>query len=127
MKNKKPEVGQIVYSLPIGNAARGGRGIELTSMSVIKVGRKYFYAAAAGRESDRDSHMHVKVGFETWVEHSDWVCHKFYESTQEWEDEKTYQGLSDAFRRAFDWFGRDKFNLQDLKRAADILGIEVEE
>ena len=51
MNKPKPIVGQKLYSLNVGNAARG-RAQFLTEVEVIKVGRKYFSCKEVGGWQD---------------------------------------------------------------------------
>tara|TARA_R110000772_G_scaffold162415_3_gene273637 strand:- start:490 stop:858 length:369 start_codon:yes stop_codon:yes gene_type:complete len=79
MKNK-PTVGQIIFSLNVGNAARGCEQV-LTAIKVTKVGRKYFTAG----EGWRANQFHLS----DWRENTDYTAsEKLYESELEWSDEK---------------------------------------
>ncbi len=54
----KPAVGQVLYSLNVGNAARGRERV-LTPVVVIKVGRKYFTCRPEGKDSWADVQYHL--------------------------------------------------------------------
>ena len=93
MKKKTVEVGQTVYSLPIGNAARRGTQ-ELTPHIVTKVGRKYFYYEQYSRD--------VKISLEDFCEYAGEYTSsaKVYLSEQEWADDKVaYKLLEEVQRR----------------------------
>lgn len=60
-ERKKPEVGQVVYSLNVGNAARNREQV-LTPLKVTKVGRKYFTAL----EDGYPDHLSVQFHIDSW-------------------------------------------------------------
>jgi len=114
---KKPVVGQIVYSLNVGNAARNCEQV-LTEMVVTSVGRKYFDCREPG-------HMYastVRFRIETWEQDTRYCAdHCIYESRQEWEAEKRRAELLKWFRNAFDIWSRPAYSTPALEAARAIL------
>ena len=92
---RKPIVGETLFSLNIGNAARRGTPQILTPVIVTKVGNKYFFA---GRTANFQRQYHL----DTWLEKSDFCADsKLYASEQEWEDEKEQAELCNTIEG---WF-----------------------
>ena len=99
MTRPTPTVGQIVYSLNVGNAYRQGGQQELTPMVVTKIGTKYFYIKPVDGRSLRTVAFHL----DTWWEHTDYsATHKLYESEQVWDDDKDRRRITDLVLRRFD-------------------------
>lgn len=96
----KPEVGQTLYSLNVGNTARG-REQKLTEVVVLKVGRKYFTCAEKGREEW--TYLHTTYHLSNWREKSNYAASsQLYSSPDKWEEEKEakelYSKISNAFK-----------------------------
>ena len=90
---RKPEVGETLFSLNIGSAARN-RAQVLTPVVVAKVGRKYFTVVAGLKEA--------KYRLSDWGQVTDYSPDScLYESEQEFEDEKEYRVLARAISEAF--------------------------
>lgn len=92
-----PKVGQTLYQLNIGNAARNCKQ-ELNPVVVKKVGRKYFTCGVAGKEDFWD----IKFHKENWREVTNYspdYC--LYESCQEWEQEKEAGDIYDHVMKFF--------------------------
>jgi hypothetical protein len=105
----KPEVGQVVYSLNVGNAARG-REQELTPMEVIKVGKKYFTCVSS--EWSRE----IKFHLDTWKEKTEYSSnHKLYDSPEKWEIEREKLELLKALRDYFGIWGKVDLDLDQLR------------
>lgn len=99
---RKPIVGETLFSLNIGNAARY-RPQELTLVIVSKVGRKYFTV----REGYKAKEFHLS----TWEEKTEYAPnHKLYESEQEWLDEAEIKQICEQIYRAFE-YGKNKKQL----------------
>ena len=113
----KPKVGQILYSLNVGNAARNTEQ-KLTRVVVTKVGRKYF---TCGKKED--AYHQVQYYIDGWYEKSDYIADScLYESPQEWEDEKEESRLCKTISSAFDLRdNRRDVSLPNLRRIADII------
>jgi hypothetical protein len=80
MEKKKPSVGDTLFSLNIGNAARNCEQV-LTPVVVTKVGRRYFYTEEGW--SRRAYHL------SDWREKSNYTPNsELYATRQSWEDEK---------------------------------------
>ena len=96
---EKPVVGQRLFSLNIGNAARNCEQV-LTEVEVVKVGRKYFTCRKIGDDSGWSD---TSYSLDTWrqkTDYSETSC--LYLSRQGREDEKEEDNicglLQDAFR-----------------------------
>jgi hypothetical protein len=95
----KPVVGQVLYSLNVGNMARD-RKQKLTRVVVTKVGRKYFTCL----EEDRPEHMSTQFYLDGWQEKSDYdACQKLYESKQAYEDEVEVRRISRKILNRFEY------------------------
>ena len=109
---KIPEVGQIVYSLNIGDEARDGKQ-ELTPYEVTKVGRKYFTIKLDWRE--------IQFHLKDWREKSNYSPnHKLYTTEQEYYDYKESVDICSEINKAFE-YGRNTKNLslealQEIKK-----------
>lgn len=117
MKRTKPVVGQVVYSLNVGNAARRTPQ-KLTPLKVAKVGRKLFYASESGA-MDWGA---TPFCLEDWREKTEYCAsHQLYTSEQEYLDERDADVL---FRELKDkWFSvwRTNIPLEKLKAIHQIL------
>lgn len=101
---KKPAVGQILYSLNIGNAARHCEQI-LTPVTVTKVGRKYFTCIKNGFSFGIDYHL------DTWREKTGYSASSIlYESEQSWIDEKDARVICKFIAQSFE-YGLNKLSL----------------
>ena len=95
---RKPEVGETLFSLNIGNAARNREQV-LTPVVVAKVGRKYFTVGEGFKEA--------KYRLSDWRQVTDYSPDScLYESEQEWEDETLSRVLAGAIGEAFK-YGRN--------------------
>jgi len=113
MKNK-PQVGQKLYSLNIGNAARG-RKQELTPVIVTAVGRKYFTCLPEGSNS---KWLSTQYNLDTWYEKTNYSFNSsLYESKQEFIDEKESEEICRYFEGVFK-YGKNnaKLGLEDLRK-----------
>lgn len=113
---RKPQIGETLYSLNIGNAARY-REQKLTPMVVTAVGRKYFSLKQEGWNITVDFHL------DTWRQKTEYCQdHRLYETEQEWlnekEEEKICQFLESSFRNGQNLL---KVSLDDLRVVKDIL------
>jgi len=124
MKRDKPEVGQTIYSLNVGNACRGNREQFLTPMTVVSVGKKYFYL----QEKDRDwpSRCRLQFYIDTWCEKSNYLSdHRLYAAEKEWLDEKEESDICTEIYKAFE-YRKNHLNLS-LDKLRAILAIVKEE
>jgi len=92
----KPVVGQILYSLNVGNAARNCPQV-LTPVKVTKVGRKYFECNAVNGYP-----REVKFHLDTWREENEGYSanHYLYEKEQDWFDERDYNLITGRLRNS---------------------------
>ena len=96
---EKPEVGQTLYSLNIGNAARN-RKKELTHVVVKKVGRKYFTCGQDGWPEHCDRQYYIS----DWRENTNYSADsKLYKSAQDYRDEKETQEICWELYRSFEY------------------------
>lgn len=123
MQRSKPKVGQIIYSLNIGNEVSKYSPQELTEVVVRKVGRKYFYA---GRP-DWPERMDKKYFISSWSQQNGGYMptSALYETQQEWLDEKEKNDLFRMIRKDyFSTFREKDINLEKLRKIRDILDEE---
>lgn len=103
----KVTVGQKLFSLNIGNAARHRKQV-LTPVVVTKVGLKYFTVA----EDDKwrlESQYHI----DTWREKTEYTEHsKLYESEQSYKDEVERGSICLRLWKCFE-YGRNQMNLSN--------------
>jgi len=111
---KKLKLGQTLYSLNVGNAARH-RTQELTPVIVTHIGRKYFTCKKAGSS-------YAKFYFlDDWSEKSEFLAtSKLYETPEEWEGDKLKTEIIGKIRKAFE-YGGSRFALEQLKKVDSIL------
>ena len=118
MEIKKPEVGQKLYSLNVGNAARSCEQ-KLTPVIVTKVGRKYF---SVKREDDNRGWTEIQFHLDGWHEKSEYMASSsLYLHPQEWEDQKEKFALMDGLKDTFGTFGRKDIPLPVLRTITGIL------
>lgn len=95
IKRDKPEVGQTVYSLNVGSAARYSQQ-KLAEYTVTKVGRKYFTIKREDSWVDHQFHL------DTWKQKTEYSPDmQLYTSIQEYEDEKERNDLLDKMFALF--------------------------
>lgn len=111
--NNKPEVGQIVYSLNITNAARHKEQV-LTPIKVTKIGRKYFTCG----ERWEATQYHL----DTWVEKTEYsASSRVYENSTEWEEEKEATDLLQYLKNEFGRIPRSSVSLPALRTIKGIV------
>uniref|UniRef100_A0A6M3J5B1 Uncharacterized protein n=1 Tax=viral metagenome TaxID=1070528 RepID=A0A6M3J5B1_9ZZZZ len=118
IKHEKPEVGQILYSLNVGNAARRSEQ-NLTPVEVVKVGRKYFTCKPEGGSRYSETQYHL----DDWTEKSDYSVNSvLFTSPQEWEDEKESIQICKKIWKAFE-YGKnvEKLSISDLRLIENVL------
>lgn len=116
----KPTVGQTLFSLNIGNAARRGCEQVLTPVVVFSVGRKYFTACKPGNE--QYAHLQTKYHLDSWDEVTHYSPNShLYAAAQDWHDEKEATELHDRIRKAFNTWNRVKLPLASLRQIASFL------
>ncbi len=106
---KIPTVGQTVFSLNVGNAARHQPQV-LTPVTVTKVGRKYFTVGEGWRAT--------KYDLETWREVTEYgPSTQLFENEQAWTDLKERIELRKFLRETFSGYGQppSSITLQDLR------------
>jgi len=113
----KPQIGQTLYRLPIGN--RRHRGVEptLTPVIVKSVGRKYFSVHPDGVEWGETKH-HIDSGLEVSDCSSGYAI---YHTEQEHHDEVELNRLNSNLQRAFNYFRQCQFTLEQLRAVSAIL------
>ena len=117
----KPKVGDRLFSLNIGNAARH-REQRLTEVEVTKVGRKYFTCG-----KDKDAYYQVQYHLDGWFEKTDYSANsRLYETPQEWEDEKEASEICKALSSVFEYgYNKRDIPLSDLRKIIDIIRKEA--
>ena len=112
----KLKLGQILYSLNVGNSAIG-REQKLTPCEVTKIGRKYFEITF------KDHWRGIVFHIDTWsekTEYSSYYC--LYVNPQEWEDEKESERIYTELLKHFTGYSNHgKISLEKLKQIEAIL------
>jgi len=110
---EKPKIGQILYSLNVGNAARYGREQKLTPVTVTKVGRKYFYCKVG-------NYLETQYHLKTWKDTGQNIGSVLYLNAEEWEIEKETikicKFLSSSFNYGRNVKGINYKTLQDIEK-----------
>ena len=103
---KKLEVGLLLYSLNVGNAAR--RGVQkLSPVRVTRVGRKYFTCCPDGGSQWQETQYHI----DGWYEKTEYSANSIlYFDRQQWKDEKEALSICSLIRKAFE-FGNNRKNI----------------
>ena len=114
---RKPVIGETLYDLNVGNAARD-REQKLTPVTVVSVGRKYFKCRPVGGDEWYDTEYHI----ETWSEKTEYCKnHKLYETEQEWFDERESRSIFNHICQVFNAYGKCVIPLDSLRRIKAIL------
>jgi hypothetical protein len=118
----KPVVGQLVFSLNVGNAARN-REKKLTRKIVVSVGRKYFTARC---EDDTSGWTDCRFEIETWSEKTNYSADEIlYASEQEWNDEKESESILRIVCESFKHgMNTKKVSLDNLRKIAYLIKSE---
>jgi hypothetical protein len=115
---RKPIVGEILYDLNIGNAARRGENQFLTPVEVKSVGRKYFTCSPTDGVYRPETTYHV----ENWRQKTEYCQdHQLYETRQEWEDEKEVSRIHAMLRAKFSSYGQCGVKLNTLQAIERLL------
>lgn len=113
MKRNAPKIGQTLYSLNVGNAARNVEQ-KLTPVVVSAVGRKYFTCGKGWSET--------QYYLDTWHEKTDYTARScLYENEQEWIDDKECSDIESMMRTMFGTFRRIDLSLDQLRRIKSIV------
>ena len=111
---RKPVLGETLYSLNIGNAARGTTQ-ELTPVTVSKVGRKNFTVGEGWqRKQFRLSDWSQKTNYS--------ADYRLYESPQAWEDQKEAGDIAREISRTFQYGRYPKhLSLSALRKIRELI------
>lgn len=119
MEKEKPIVGQVLYSLNIGNAAGRGQEQKLTKVYVTKVGRKYFSCGGKAEYSDWNQKYYISDWGEKTIYCED---SRLYETEQEYYDEKETKNICRKIRDAFEYGdNRNNIILESLREILRII------
>lgn len=114
---RKPILGEKLWDLNVGNAARRGTPQVLTPVVVTKVGKKYFTCKNAdqwGRE--------ISYHIDTWRQKTEYCAdHKLYETEQEWRDKKEAKEITKQISETFHWMKSHNLSLEQLRMIKAIL------
>lgn len=110
-----PVIGQTLYSVNVGNAARNVAQ-KATPIIVRSVGRKYFSCS-----TEMAPHHEIQFHLDTWGEKTEFcVNRQLYASEQEWQDEKAAETLYRDIKRAFDSY-RNTHSLTTLRAVWELV------
>lgn len=113
----KPKVGDIVYSLNVGNSARNCEQ-KLTKCQVVKVGNKYFSVSPI----EEGWKWETKFYINGWSEVTNYSSnHALYESEQEFLDEKESLEILKKIRNHFGNHGKCETQLDDLRKICALI------
>lgn len=113
---RKPVLGEIIYDLNIGNAARN-RESKLTPVIVCNIGRKYFKCSP----EDWPENL-VMYNIEDWSEKSEYAPnHKLYETRKEYDEENETRFIAERMRTIFSKWGKCEIPLEKLRAINEIL------
>lgn len=116
---KKPIVGQVLYSLNIGNAARRCEQ-KLTPMVVTRVGRKRFYCVP----QEFPWHREIAFFLADWSHDAGgyFPDYQLYETEQDWLDSKERSDLAKFISKSFE-YGRNTMgvSLENLRAIRAII------
>jgi hypothetical protein len=117
-KRENPVVGQILYSLNVGSAARNCPQM-LGPVRVISVGRKYFTVLKDGCSD----WCKTKYYLEDWREVSDYTPDtRLYVSEKEYDDDKLHNEMASMIMQAFNrQCNMNTYSLEDLAAICSIL------
>ena len=115
---RKPIIGETLFDLNVGNAARRGHAQILTPVKVKAVGLKYFTCAPSEGRYQPETTYYLK----DWKEKTE-CCrdHELYETAQEWEDEKEAAEIREQIRKEFSHYGRCTVPLEKLRAIKSLL------
>lgn len=119
MNRPKPIVGQTLYSLNVGNAARHTEQ-KLTEVKVLKVGHTYFHCGI----NPEQARSHTRYRLSDWIqdEGDDYSGYsEVYASRQEWEDKRETEVLTSDIKKTFDSWTGTKLPLAALRQIATII------
>ena len=89
----KPKVGDKLFSLNVGNAARNREQL-LTKVTVCMVGRKYFTTHEDGRE--KFEHLNKRYYIDSWREKTDYSTESYlYRTEKEWADKEEISKIAE--------------------------------
>lgn len=115
---RKPILGETLFDLNIGNAARRGIPQILTPVTVKTVGRKYFTCAP----SEGQYRPETTYKIESWEQKTEFCRdHKLYETVQEWEDERESAAIRAEIRAKFSHYGECDVPLELLRAIKSLL------
>lgn len=118
MNKEKPTVGQVLYSLNVGNASRGREQV-LTEVVVKKVGNKYFSTVRV----DWPSGCETQYRIDNWSENTGYCSDsRLYLSPEEWENEKEHEQICEFLCEQFKRGGRPKLSLDTLRKIKELIG-----
>lgn len=119
MNKSKPFVGQVIYSLNVGNASRNVEQ-KLTPFVVTKIGNKYFTAKKCNDEIGDSSTQYF---IDSWAEKTEYVTNScLYSSKQEYIEEEEIHQICIMINEIFQ-YGRNSRNLslESLRKIKQII------
>lgn len=117
----KPEIGQTLYSLNVGTAAKHNKQ-KLTPVVVTKIGRKYFTCKPCN-----SSYFSTQYHLSDWREKTDYTAEsEVYFNPQAWEDQKETTSICGLIWKAFE-YGQNRENvpLDRLRIIEEIIKGEI--
>lgn len=119
MMDRKVEVGQELWLVDAGNRARYNKGAR--PCVVVKVGRKYFDVEWGDRRTSVTFHI------DTWREKTEYTPgYRLFRSEAAYQQEAVRREWNFAFSGFFR-YGSPEITIEQYEKAAEILGIRLEE
>lgn len=110
----KPQVGDVLYSLNVGNACNRFAPPMLTPVTVTKVGRKYFTAGEG------------EYSLEDWEQKTNYSATSvLYPDVKTWEDQRDKDLIYTFLRQQFGAWSYPKLTLETLKAIKALIDNEI--
>lgn len=116
MKTQKLEIGQTLFFVPIGNAARGGKAGQIFEATVATIGNKFFTVKCDGM---RDGRFHIGSLLHDGGQYSS--NYQGYLSKQAILDEKEQLKLIEEIRRVVGTYGKTNLSFDQCKAISAII------
>jgi hypothetical protein len=114
----KPQVGDVLYSLNVGNACNRFAPPMLTPVTVTKVGRKYFTAGEGYRAAE--------YSLENWRQKTNYSATSvLYPDVKTWEDQRDRNLILAFLSQQFGTWSYPKLTLETLRAIKALIDNEI--
>jgi len=117
MNNKRtPILGETLFSLNVGNAARRTPQ-ELTPVKVVKIGHRYFTCATEDKYKNETIYL-----LDSWREKTDYSpISQLYDTREEWQDQVEATKIKSELREVFGSLCDKNVPIDSLRKIREIL------